>query len=538
MAYGSTAHKLFEVPELLGIIYGYTERRRRPRLLRISRAFFLAGAPLIWEEVVGIQFILRLLPSVSFRVYLDKDERRHGMVVVSSNLEEPTEFARFDLYTRFVKRLKAFSPDMASYRVTGWRHLSGQAKSRVFLPNLLELAITPTFRGMDQHLFLWIRMFLSPSLTSIVVGAMSDGSLSTIPGLAVKALLGHVGATCQNLRHLQIFSAAAEDGDSKRERSDYLFADFWEPLFFERLAGLRLQKLGCTTELLSPEWIHLLGEFSLLKSLDLYKVRNYEIANSQPKALPRLEHFGIHFASCNDVETIAGLGLLEALNSLTIVFRRMDAVVGDGWERSIILSISRNSPGLTKLHIEFDCKLEFMPEMLSFRPLGSLPLIEVCLKGGVCVPEDQLEDLAEIWPNVTRFEMWDTDEPLSLKDLQCFAKLPRVQHLALPVSWFFGVPPQATPTEPSYVLRTFEVLKHDFDTDFDVSSLAGYLLSLWPNLESVRWPWADKPQPSDLESTTIINALSNMVAYQHGFNRLKSRIIEKHGLEELDGLMK
>ncbi|KAG8713294.1 hypothetical protein FRC09_018886 [Ceratobasidium sp. 395] len=481
MINGSKTHKLFEVPELLGTIYGYTDRRRWPRLLRISRAFFLAGAPLIWEEVVGIQRILRLLPSVSFRIHLDadRDEIRHGTIVVSSNLEEPTEFTRFDLYARFVKRLKVFSPDMASYRVTGWRHLSDQAKSRAFLPNLLELVITPTSRGMDQHLFLWIRMFLSPSLTLIVVEATPDGSLSTIPGLAVKALLGHVGATCQNLRHLQLFSAAAEDGDAKRERSDYLFADFWERSFFERLAGLRLQKLGCTTELLSPEWIHLLGEFSPLKSLVLYRVYNHEIADSGPKVLPRLEHFGIYFASCDDVKAVAGLGFLASLKSLTIVFREIGVVVEDGWEKSIILSISRNNPELTKLHLKFDYLS--IPNMLSFRPLGSLPLTEVCLKGDICVPKDQLEDLATIWPNVTRFEMWDTygPEPLDLGDLLHFTKLPRVQHLALPVSWLFGIPPLATPVGPSYTLRTLEVLKHDFDTDFDVSLLAQLTIILW-----------------------------------------------------------
>ncbi|KAG8715086.1 hypothetical protein FRC09_016946 [Ceratobasidium sp. 395] len=486
----SKTHKLFEVPELLGSIYGYTDRRRWPGLLRISRAFFLAGVPLIWEEVVGIQTILKLLPSE----------------LLANNLEKPTEFARFDLYARFVKRLKVFSPDMAGYRVTGWRHLSDQSKSRVFLPNLLELAITPPSGAVDQNLFLWIRMFLSPSLTSIVVGAKSNGGLPVIPGLAVKALLGHVGATCQNLRQLQLFSTTAEDSNTSQERNEYIFADFWERSFFERLAGLRLQRLGCTTELVSPKWIHLLGEFSLLKSLDLYKDFRYEIV---------------------DVETIAELGLLGGLKSLTIVYEESDAL-DDGWEAGIILSISQNSPEPTKLHLEFVGEFDYMPDLASFRPLGTLPLTE-----------DNMENLAAIWPNVIRFEMWDTENvSVSLKSLRYFAKLPRVQHLALPVSWFHAIPPPVTPAESSYALRTFWVLKRTLDADFDVSLLAQYLLSLWPNLESVSWPWADKLQPSDRETNTIIKALDNAVASQRKFNRLKSHIIDKCGLNVLDELLR
>ncbi|KAG8713293.1 hypothetical protein FRC09_018885 [Ceratobasidium sp. 395] len=442
---------------------------------------FLAGAPFVWEEIVGVQIILELLPSVSFKTKSDKsgDDTDAGTIVVSSNLEESTEFTRFDVYARFVKRLKVFSPNISSYLVTGWRHLSEQTKRRVFLPNLLELSFAPSYPTLAQNLFLWIRMFLSPSLISIVVEAGPDGELSTISGLAAKLLLRHVEATCYNLQHLQLFSVSKEEHkNTNRGHSDFTCADFWERPFFERLAGFQLQKLGCTTELVSPEWIHLLGEFSLLKSLDLYRDYGCEIAVSQPNALPRLEHFGIHFASCNDVETVAELGLLGGLKSLTIVFKEADAVVEDGWEKSIILSISHNSPKLTKLHLEFDDNCEFMPDVPSFRPLGSLPLIEVCLKGNICIQNNQLEGLDAIWPNVTRFEMWNPDENLELVELRHFVKLPQVQYLAIPVSWYDGIPQSIAPAKPSYTLRTLEILDEDMCAAVDVSLLAQYTLTV------------------------------------------------------------
>ncbi|KAG8761234.1 hypothetical protein FRC12_009437 [Ceratobasidium sp. 428] len=361
----TTPHKIFGVPELLGIICKYSECLRSPHLLQISRAFFLAGVPLVWQEVVGVQNLLKLLPGVSFNA--TGEARIQGTVVVSSDLENVTRFARFDLYAQFVKYLKLFSPDISSYIVTGWRHLSELTKRRVLLPNLLELSVTASYPlGFIKNPFLWIRMFLSPSLTSIVV----EG-----PG----------------------------------------------------------------------------------------------------------------------------------------------TVIEEGWEIGIILSISHNCSELTKLHLEFDDNTDFMPNLPSFRPLGVLPLAEVCLKGEICVRNNELDDLATIWPNVTRFEMWDLEEDLRLQGLRNFVKLPRVQHLALPVSWHHGIPLSITPAEPSYTLRTFEILNIGLRADFDVSLLAQYLLSLWPNLES---------------------ALSNMVASQRNFNRLKSRIIDQCGLNVLDALLR
>ncbi|KAG8720156.1 hypothetical protein FRC09_010043 [Ceratobasidium sp. 395] len=363
-----------------------------------------------------------------------------------------------------------FSPNTSGYQVKRWRQLSEQAQHRVFLPSLLELTIAPS-SSLHPNIFLWIRTFLSPSLTSIVVEAGPEGSLFTIPGLVAKSLLGHIETTCDNLQRLQLFTAAVEDCETTSERTELAIADFWEHSFFERLGGLRLQKLGCTTELLSFDWIHLLGELPTLKSLDLYTVR-CEIAD-QPEDLPHLEHFGIHFASSVDIELIAELGLLSGLKSLTMSFKEIfSLLMEDGWEKSIITSISRDSPELTKLHVDFTDACDCVPKMSSFRPLGALPLTEVCFKGGINVENDQMEDLAATWPNVIRFELWDTDGVLGLKDLRRFTTLPRLQHLALGVSWYDGIPRSIAPAEPSHTLRTFKILNHDSHAGFDVTLLA------------------------------------------------------------------
>ncbi|KAG8713291.1 hypothetical protein FRC09_018883 [Ceratobasidium sp. 395] len=481
MTYRSTTHKLFEVPELLGTICKYAGCQRSPHLLRISKAFFRVVVPLVWEETVGVHNLLNLLPDVSSKAKEDpaklklRGDKEDIIIVVLFELgEAAADFARFDLYARFVKRLKVFSPAVLSYQVNGWRQLSELVKHQVLLPNLLELAIEPSpspSSSLDQNIFLWIRTFLSPSLTSIVVGVGSEyKELPTVPGLVAKSLLGHIEATCHNLRHFQLFPELPEDCDTSKGRGDLVVADFWERSFFERLIGLQLRELGCTTELISPKWIHLLSEFSSLRTLDLYTVPR-EISDPEPISLPHLEHLGLHFTTCYGLEKVANIGLLGGLRSLKISFQ--DSLVDDGWEKDMIRLISRNSPELTKLHFEFDEAYDYIPEMSSFRPLGALPLMEVCLKGGVSMPDHQLEDLGAIWPNVTRFKMWDPQgDSLQIEQLQYFTKLPRLQHLALDVSWFNGIPQPIVSAEPSYALRVFEMLNETLYADFDVALLA------------------------------------------------------------------
>ncbi|KAG8762861.1 hypothetical protein FRC12_008812 [Ceratobasidium sp. 428] len=544
MTYRSTTHKLFEVPELLGTICKYAGCQRSPHLLRISKAFFRVAVPLVWEETVGVHNLLKLLPDVSSKTKGDPAKLKHRgdkediLIVVLFELGE-ADFARFDLYARFVKRLKVFSSAVLSYQVNGWRQLSELVKRQVLLPNLLELTIEPSSppsSSLDQNIFLWIRTFLSPSLTSIVVGVGSEyKKLPTVPGLVAKSLLGHIEATCHNLRHFQLFPELPEDCDTSKGRGDLVIADFWERSFFERLVGLQLQELGCTTELISPKWIHLLTEFSSLRTLDLYTVSR-EIADPQPMSLPHLDHLGLHFTTCYGLERIAEIGLLGGLRSLKISFQ--DSLVDDGWEKDMIFLISRNSPELTKLHIEFDDTCDYIPEMSSFRPLGALPLTEVCLKGGVYVTDRQLEDLGAIWPNVTRFEMWDSEADLKIEQLRYFTKLPRLQHLALDLSWYSDIPQPIQSAELSYTLRIFEILNENLCADFDVALLARYLLSLWPNLKSVQWPWADdRQEPIDIESDNMMKALRSMVTSQSDLNQLKSRIIEEYGLNVLDKLL-
>ncbi|KAG9125896.1 hypothetical protein FRC07_005718 [Ceratobasidium sp. 392] len=545
MAYGSTARQVLKVPELLGIICKYSDCRRSPGFLRVSRAFFRAVAPLVWEEVAGAHHVLKLLPGVSTETEGDLLyglARRQGAVeisiVVLSDIEEATEFTRFDLYAPFVKRLNTLSSGTTGYRISDWRRLSELVMRRVLLPNLLELTVSPS-SSSNRNIFLWIRTFLSPSLTSIVVEADPDRNIPTVPPLIAKSLLRHIQAACHKLQHFQFFPDLAQDYDANWQLSEYAIADFWEPSFFGRLGGLQLRKLGCTTELLSPKWIHILSEFLRLEGLDLYMTRA-EIAKPQTISLPCLKHLGIHRAHRDGVQQVSKLGLLSGLTSLMISFYEVVTLQEDGWEKNIALLISRNCSELLKLQLEFDDRCDCTPNMSSFQPLAALSLTEVRLKGAIYTDDDDWKGLTAIWPiGVTQFEMWDSETVLEPTELCRFTKFPKLQRLALNVSWDSKIPHSVESVVPSYNLQIFEVTSESLYAEFDVSSAARYLLSLWPNLRLVRWSAMGEKRfsPTATESNTMVKALNEMVTCQRRMNRLKSRIIEEYGLGALDKLL-
>ncbi|KAG9073992.1 hypothetical protein FS749_014501, partial [Ceratobasidium sp. UAMH 11750] len=537
MPCASAAHRVFKVPELLRSICKYSCGHDLPDIAYVSRSFFRVAAPLIWEEVAGVHHLLVLIPGVEV-----KEERSAPALHTPSQLSlsmtvpsystEVADFTRFDQYAHFVKRLDILPSHRFAYRIHGWRELSEQAKRRVLLPNLLELNVGSYSTG-THDLFLWTRAFLSPSLTSIVVEVgpkYKYNVLPTIPSLVAKSLLGHIEATCRELQHLQIFPAAPPEHGARQEHSSFAVADFWERSFYERLGGFRLKALGCTTELLSPEWIHILGDLPLLESLDLYAVHG-AIADIEPATLPSLKKLALHSISPGLFNAVDDLGLLAGLNSLYISFKDSVLRKNHSWQNSLVSPICRNSPELAMLELEFDYPSLYGPGLLSFRPMAALPLVDVRLKGSLDLDYDDLDQLATIWPMATRFELYHPGTRFCFNDLVYFTKLPRLRHLTLNLARRAGISFLDMPVSPSSTLQIFEISGDLAELNLYIPIVAKYLLLLWPDLQQVGWSEPDSTLQSsiDYQSRMVIATLDSLVTSQRDMNRLEARIIEEYG---------
>lgn len=60
-----TPHRIFQVPELLSFVCRCASPDARTALLRVSHMFFNVAAPISWENVFGVHYILRLLSGAT-----------------------------------------------------------------------------------------------------------------------------------------------------------------------------------------------------------------------------------------------------------------------------------------------------------------------------------------------------------------------------------------------------------------------------------------------------------------------------------------
>jgi hypothetical protein len=390
------------------------------------------------------------------------------------------DFERFDRYAPFVKHLEISPPNASNYQVRGWRQLSAQAKNRIFLPNLLRLTLS-SFPLPSHDQFLWIRSFLSPSINVIIIDVIRVDNLPTVPSLVAASLLGHIGTICPGIQHLQLFPAITRCGTSA-DSNGYAVADFWENTFYQRLNGLQLRRLGCTTEILSPDWIHVLGNLPLLEGLEVYSI-SCTIADSKPVSYPAVTHFAVHSTYWHELQEFGKLGLFSGLTSLEISFNEYAAegTQDDGWEKTFAGLVCNNNPGLAKLAVDFDTMGFSLNSLLlsPLRPMAELPLTDICLKGLTDTTGEVLNAMATLWPRVTRLEMRDLDIFFTFEDLLHFVKLPRLQHLLLCMimSGSVDLTQLVLQSPASHTLQTLEVNSGIFAIGPDVSSVAQYVLT-------------------------------------------------------------
>ncbi|KAG8684044.1 hypothetical protein FRC08_013926 [Ceratobasidium sp. 394] len=269
-----------------------------------------------------------------------------------------------------------------------------------------------------------------------------------------------------------------------------------------------------------------------------------DIADSLPAPAPHLKHLAFHYVDYDTVYSAGKLGLLAGLNSLEIVFGDEpdfpDPPDNGSWELDLMNLIWRNGSELTKLSLDFGDETFSLPAASLLHPMAALPLKHVCLKGSMDVLHAQLGDIASIWPTVSRLELLNSYPLHDFNALRYLTNLPHLRHLVLKLDVDAEfLPPPSTPT--LLALETLEVDDDSFEFGPDLSLAAQYILSLWPNLQEVRWSLLDEKKPldsSELESKARVKTLKRLISLQHDVGRLRACIIERCGLGVLDRLFR
>ncbi|QRW12030.1 F-box protein [Ceratobasidium sp. AG-Ba] len=359
------------------------------------------------------------------------------------------------------------------YRVSGWRGLVNYAQHRTLLPNLARLTLS-AFPISDHEQFLWIKVFLSPSLHTIqVVPQLVDG-VATISTLVAGSLLGHIVKNCPKLRTLSLFPSNSPSFHSTLDGHGYSIADFCDNSFYDRLSALNLSELSCTTAILSDNGIYVLGTLPLLERLTLYSSAS-AIAVAKPPCTPALQHFGLYSTYWDEIRQIWALDLFSTLNSLTISF--VDTEDSDDeqvvdWGGALMSLIACHSPALTDLEIDFGTLELELDTMSTLSPLVQLPLATVSFKSLGAMADEIVENIESIFPNATKLAFFEL--VFTLSELAHFSKLQRLQHLAIGLAGDTKDIVLSSTHTFSNSLHTLEIY-YDMDIGPDMSIFAQYV---------------------------------------------------------------
>ncbi|KAG9100993.1 hypothetical protein FRC06_003464 [Ceratobasidium sp. 370] len=536
MTYQPNAHRIFDFPELIDLISKSTFSQDQARLLRVSRTFLNVVAPLVWENVVGVEHLLKLLPGVTVTIKAsDKLLPRTTVAINVDSLIVNSDSDRFDYYAPFVKYLEVYPSNGRNYQVLGWRRLLTYAQNHNLLPSLVRLTLS-SFPVPSHDQFLWIQTFLSSSLNTIKVIPDPVEGFPEISSLVAGSLLGQIINNCPNVQNLSLFPSTVPPYSS--EINGYVIADFCDKTFYSRLHSLRLTELGCTTQILTQEWIHVLEGLPLLERLEVYSI-TADITVPKLLSPPTLKHFGLYATDWDEVEKIWALNIFATLTSVAVSLRDhddFDLEFNDSWGRDFIALICSQSPTLTSISIDFGPAEYALNNLSPLASMAKLPLATACFKSLSSMRDEVVENMASVFPMVTKLEFYDM--VFTFDELIHFAKLPHLQHLVIGLAGDTRDIKLGLPLPASRSLHTLEIC-YDVDVGPNLSLLAQYLLSLWPNLQRVIWPELQKTpreaRTSEL-AASVAESLNGFITLHRNFDRLRSRIVAEYGIDVLDRL--
>ncbi|CUA69629.1 hypothetical protein RSOLAG22IIIB_04004 [Rhizoctonia solani] len=235
--------------------------------------------------------------------------------------------------------------------------------------------------------------------------------------------------------------------------------------------------------------------------------------------LPLLNTLTLIAERWSDIIGILKLSVYSGVKSLTIrVIENYDdemVVLDDALMTSLTVLITSCCPTLANL--EIDCGNDYffsLEDASGFQALASLPLHSVSLKN-ITVPRSMLEKLVSFFPLANTIRI--PDSSLDLTGLHYFSQLPNLVHLAIGLNVSLigaSVPFQADPVfKGASGFQILEIASSPANLTVDLSPLARYLLSVWPNLKQVDWTYGLGPEQEDRERNIVIaNALNALVS--------------------------
>ncbi|KAG8714639.1 hypothetical protein FRC09_017405 [Ceratobasidium sp. 395] len=480
----STAHsRVFETPELLGIICSVAERQTCTALLRLNQSSFRAAAPFVWNEVTQVTDLLKLIPGVNV------PEASQGVTKITLPSFASADFSRFIAYAPYVRSLDIHS----SVSVSPWKTLVLWSKQQPLLPHLSSLTVWQENRKdpITKEL-MWMSIFLTQSLASVHIQASRNVKIRSIGGASM--LLNIIVTSSPHIQHLTLPAISEETAEADGEHCLL-------NLLPDRPAAESLRALSNLHALTTSLWIfrdlslQALGSLPCLKRLKIFPGSSIAGAPGavpfEENLFPALEHLCIEGLTWNDMgPALRHQFLLKNLVSLKLVFEHDASSLGsidtvflmlEGMDCLIDLDIDLQDP---------DGHHEIASDGIVLSTLSDMPLVTVRIS------DTQIFDISQtpfcqIFSSLVELRM--PDQYVDLPNFQFFATIPKLRVLGVAFGRSCTIEQVDTKDITSCPsLLTLEITNKKEDSiDLRpkfVKPIARYFSRLFPNVEDISWP--------------------------------------------------
>ncbi|KAG8796709.1 hypothetical protein FRC12_005803 [Ceratobasidium sp. 428] len=465
------------VPELLRLVLVSCSRQSLARLSLVSKSFFDATIPYLWEYVTcdTVQLLSLMIKGTTY----DNGFWR-SLVLPKKILHE--NFCRFSIYAKFIKHLElkiSESRDIRSVRNS--LSLLDYADSNTILPRLQSFTIESYFNSNSR--LDWAAALFSSSLLEI----RCKPSEHALPPLSINATslwLKHIAIKCPNLETLELhpysnlpdMEIEGEVPSWRYEEEDSTRDSFTEPL--SRLKQLRALRIN--THITGRDHMKAISSLPNLERLGICTSHHPDSmlilrqADLTENSFPMLRCLELCNLLESDMDNIwQAESLIQKLQSLCLVLNPLPkpgvlpnqfGELGDWLHFNLIPKFSQLTHLTLILEFSENGEIEAMDEA-ELSTLLPLSLEYFSVRGAQVYPNSEPGDdgdeikhpcelLASLWPNIQ--ELHWPDQPAASRDLIYFAALPHLRRLTLNMKLM------PTPQDIDNIAAgpdTFEVLK-------------------------------------------------------------------------------
>ncbi|KAG8785290.1 hypothetical protein FRC12_017767 [Ceratobasidium sp. 428] len=517
--------RIFETPELWGLICHHSSRATCATLMRINRSSFRDTAPYLWKNIDNVGCLLNLIPGAT------RDNPEWEWVL--PNLSE-VDLSRFSIYAYHVQFLQV------GFRLRSWKSLVTTPQQRPLLLQLIHLQVH-YFHDHPEDVIeaiTWMSILLIPSTTWVELGSGDDlYHPGIISNNGLFSVLHTITTLCPHVDKLALPGCLLDQDSDDKEHSLFSLLSS-RPIYQHFTAFTKLHELTAGLWIFQPELVQNIASLPRLRCLNIIEGGG-EVQSPitlQPDPFPTLENITFDLGSCSDVPYALGYPLGRRLVSLKIW--EFQAEHGWGPILGIFLAL-RNMPELTILDLRF----HFYPEDFDSRvgrqmslhtrstilqTLSQLPL-RVFRIDGIEFPNFSQIEFEKILLAVEELRM--PDQTINLGDLAYLARIPDLNHLC--IKFWNDDSPRLNIHDPvCSTLHTLELDLAHYERQVACSAtrahdIARFILKLFPNIKRVNW---DRTSQNDAAHFSIA-LLNTCIASIRSWDQARIRVTEAFGPE-------